>query len=55
MINPQKAIEWYKGKYGDSNQSDYNIYEYLKRKWLKDSNKDYIIKIFSKVHGKHNF
>ena len=35
MINPQKAIEWYKGKYGDSNQSDYNIYEYLKKKYPK--------------------
>ena len=33
MINPQKAIEWYKGTYGDNNQSDYDIYEYLKKKY----------------------
>ena len=35
MINPQKAIEWYKGTYGDNNQSDYDIYEYLKRKYTQ--------------------
>lgn len=35
MINPQKAIEWYKGKYGDNNQSDYDIYEYLKKKYTQ--------------------
>jgi hypothetical protein len=33
MINPQKAIEWYKGRYGGKNQSDYDIYEYLKQKY----------------------
>lgn len=35
MINPQKAIKWYKSTYGDSNQSDYDIYEYLKKKYNK--------------------
>ena len=33
MINPQKAIEWYKNTYGDNNQSDYDIYESLKKKY----------------------
>ena len=36
MINPQKAVEWYKGKYGETPLSDYEIYEKLKDKF-KDS------------------
>ena len=39
MINPNKAVEWYKDRYGStSSVSDYNIYEYLKSKY---PNQDY--------------
>ena len=35
MINPQKAVEWYKKKYPvlASNKSDYDIYDELKHKY----------------------
>ena len=36
MINPQKAVEWYRDKYGETPLSDYDIYEKLKDKF-KDS------------------
>ena len=33
MINPQKAVEWYRNKYGESKGSDGEVYEYLQRKY----------------------
>ena len=33
MINPQKAVQWYRNTYGDNTLSDYDIYEYLKTKY----------------------
>ena len=35
MINPQKAVEWYKNKYPvlSSNKSDYDIYDEIKNKY----------------------
>ena len=33
MINPQKAVEWYRNKYGESKYSDGEIYQYLQRKY----------------------
>ena len=35
MINPQKAIEWYKNTYGDNNQSDYDIES---SEWFRNTN-----------------
>ena len=33
MINPQKAVEWYKNKYGNTNYSDADIYSIVQRKF----------------------
>ena len=33
MINPQRAVEWYKDKYGETPLSDYDIYEKLQNKF----------------------
>ena len=33
MINPQKAVQWYKDRYGETPLSDYDIYEKLKGKF----------------------
>jgi len=38
MINPQKAVEWYKGQYNTLGESDYDIYEKLKNIYTKDKN-----------------
>ena len=27
MINPQKAVQWYRNTYGDNTLSDYDIYK----------------------------
>lgn len=48
MINPQKAIKWYKSTYGDSNQSDYDIYEYLKRSIISLTTLKILIKTYKK-------
>ena len=36
MINPQKAVEWYKQRYNALGLSDYEIYESIKKQHVKD-------------------
>ena len=38
MINPQKAVNWYKSRYNTIGESDYDIYEKVKRIYTKDKN-----------------